>query len=237
MSERARFTIRTSDEIIRRIEGLASISGESKNSVANVLLAIQLGGVTCGATSEKGKVGENHEESEATTMVEHNSTNNSEKKSGATSEIKNKRVSSPPTPPSPSQKKKGILRIPKKEKVSSPIGHGRKPKDFNQCLEYFKYRRIPDAESKAREFYDFYEANGWFQGKGKPIRKWGCCLTIWISNNPSWKPEETEESRNGANLEAVLAWMQKTHVEWYEKFKNAKNINEIDGFYIDEFRN
>lgn len=235
MSERARFTIRTSDEIIRRIEGLASISGESKNSVANVLLAIQLGGVTCGATSKNDKVGENHEEGEDTAMVEHNSTNNSEKKSGATSKSKNKRVSSSPTPPTPSQKKKDILRISQKEKVSSQIGHGRKPKDFAQCLEYFKQRRIPDAESKAREFYDFYEANGWFQGK-KPIKKWGCCLTIWISNNPSWKPEETE-NRSGASLGDVLEWMQKTHVEWYEKFKDAKNINEIDGFYIDEFRN
>ena len=235
MCERQRFTIRTSDEIVRRIEALSSISGESKNSVANVLLAMQLGGVTCGATSKNDKVGENHEESETTTMVEHNSTNNSEKKSGATSEIKNKRVSSPPTPPSPSQKKKGILRIPKKEKVSSPIGHGRKPKDFNQCLEYFKYRRIPDAEQKAREFYDFYDAKGWVVGKN-PIKKWSCCLTTWISNNPGWEPSEEDEIE-GVSLQKVLGWMEKEHAEWFEKFKNAKTISEIDGYYLDEFRN
>jgi hypothetical protein len=33
-----------------------------------------------------------------------------------------------------------------------------------------------------------------------------------------------------------LQWMQKDHPEYYEKFKDAKNINEIDGYYIDEFR-
>jgi len=235
VSERTRFTIRTSDEIVRRIEALAGISGESKNSVANVLLAMQLGGVTCGATSENDKVGENNEESETTTVVEHNSTDNSEKKSGATSKSKNKRVSSPPTPPSPSQKKKGILRIPKKEKVSSQIGHGRKPKNFEECLEYFKERRIPNPEQKAREFYDFYDGKGWVIGKS-PIKKWSCCLTTWISHNPGWKPL-WEFTPTGITLKEVLEWMEKEHPEWYEKHKEAKNINEIDGYYLDEYRN
>ena len=233
MCDRTRFTIRTSDEIINRIEALSSISGEPKNAVANVLLAMSLGG-TVGAKPKKGKVGKDDKESEASTMVEHNSTNNSEKKSGAISKSKNKRVSSSPTPPTPSQKKKDILRISQKEKDSSQIGNGRKPRSFEECLEYFEYRRIPNAKPKAREFFDFYEANGWFQGK-KPIKKWGCCLTIWISNNKDWEPTEKAETE-GVVLEAVLDWMEKEHTEWYEKHKNVKNINDIDGYYIDEFR-
>lgn len=233
MCDRNRFTIRTSDEIISRIEALAGISGESKNSVANVLLAIQLGGVTCGATSKKGKGRSNTEEDQETSVVHDDGDNNSSEKSGATSEIKNKRVSSSPTPPTPSQKKKGILRIPKKEKVSS-IGNGRKPRDFEECLEYFKQRRIPDPEPKAREFFDFYEAKGWVVGKS-PIKKWSCCLTVWISNNPSWKPI-WELTDTKSKLEDVLEWMKKEHPEWYKKFKGAKNINDIDGYYLDEFR-
>ena len=196
---------------------------------------MQLGGVTCGATFENEKNGSNAEEPKESSVVSDNEDEKSSEESGATSEIKNKRVSSPPTTPTPSQKKKGILRIPKKEKVSSPIGHGRKPKDYAQCLEYFKQRRIPDPESKAREFYDFYDAKGWVVGKN-PIKKWSCCLTTWISNNPGWEPSEEAETE-GISLQKVLAWMEKEHAEWFEKFKNAKNLGEIDGFYIDEYRN
>ncbi len=232
MCERNRFTIRTSDEIISRIEALAGISGESKNSVANVLLALQLGGVTCGATSKKAKGGANTAEAQETSVVHDNGDDDSSEKSGATSENKNKRVSSSPKPPSPSQKKKGILRIPKKEKVSS-LGDGRKPRSIDEVVEYFRQRGVPDPEPKAREFFDFYEANGWVQNK-KPLHKWGCCLTQWIKHNPSWKP--TEEDTNTIRLDDVLKWMQKERPEWYEKFKKAKNINDIDGYYLEEFR-
>lgn len=230
MCERNRFTIRTSDEIISRIEALAGISGESKNSVANVLLALQLGGVTCGATSKKGKTGANTAEAQETSVVHDDGDDNSSEKSGAT---KNKRVSPPRTPSS--QKKKGISKdIPKKEKVSRRLGDGRRPHDFDECVEYFRQRRIPDPEPKAREFFDFYEAKGWVVGKS-PIKKWSCCLTTWIGNNPSWKPI-WEPTDTKSKLEDVLEWMKKEHPEWYKKFKDAKNINEIDGYYLDEFR-
>lgn len=230
-----RFQLRTSDEILNRVETLSAISGESKNSVFNVLLAVQLGGIQSDVTSKKGQSESNTEEAKESSVVHDNEDEKSSDECDVTSEIKNKRVSSPPTTPSPSQKKKGILRIPKKEKVSSPIGHGRKPKDFAQCLEYFKYRRIPNPEQKAREFYDFYDAKGWVVGKN-PIKKWSCCLTTWISNNPGWEPSEEAETE-GISLQKVLGWMEKEHAEWFEKFKNAKNLGEIDGFYIDEYRN
>jgi len=31
----------------------------------------------------------------------------------------------------------------------------------------------------AERFYDFYEANGWVQGKGKPIKDWKACVRTW----------------------------------------------------------
>ena len=206
--------------------------------MANILLAIQLGGVTCGATSENDKVGEDNEESETTTMVEPDSTDNSENESGATFEPKSKRVPSPPTPPSPSQKEKPPKGV-KKKKVSSrrPIGENRRPKDFAECLEYFKQRRIPNPQRKAEQFFAHYESNGWKSGL-TPLAKWGYALNKWIGNNPDWKPEEKEgEGKDKKNLEAVLKWMEKKHPEWYEKHKDAKTINEIDGYYLDEFRN
>jgi hypothetical protein len=229
--DRQRFTIRTSDEIINRIEALAGISGESKNSVANVLLAIQLGGVTCGATSKKTKGGSNSEEPQESSVVHDDGDNNSSEKSGAK---RNKRVS-PPTPPS-SQKKKNIPKgISQKEKVSRV---GRRPKDIDEVIEYFVKRSIPDpVKPKAEKFFAFYETNGWVQGKNKPIRNWHSCLTTWLLDDrcpDDWKPKK--QATTNVKLKDVLQWMQDEHPEWYEKFKDAKNINEIDGYYIDEFR-
>ena len=31
----------------------------------------------------------------------------------------------------------------------------------------------------ADRFYDYYSANGWVQGKGKPIRDWKACVRTW----------------------------------------------------------
>ena len=225
---KTRFQLRTSDEILNRLEALSSISGESKNSVANVLLALQLGGVKCDVTSKRGKSGSNSEEPKESSVVHDDGDDESSEKCDVT----NKKKVSPPKTPS-SKKKKDIPKgISKKEKVS--LGNGRKPRSFEECLEYFKYRRIPDPEARAREFYDFYEAKGWVMGKS-PIKKWSCCLTVWISNNKGWKPIEEAETE-GVELEQILAWMKGEHKEWYEKFKEVKNINEIDGYYIDEFR-
>ena len=97
MCERIRFTIRTSDEIINRIEALSGISGEPKNAVANVLLAMSLGG-TVGAKPKKAKGESNSSEGEENSMVQHDGDSNSSEKVGA----KRKKRVSPPTPPSQS---------------------------------------------------------------------------------------------------------------------------------------
>lgn len=42
----------------------------------------------------------------------------------------------------------------------------------------------------AQKFVDFYTANGWMQGRGKPIRDWKAAVRTWESNDfaPSGKP-------------------------------------------------
>ena len=35
----------------------------------------------------------------------------------------------------------------------------------------------------AQSFVDFYTANGWVQGKGKPIKDWKACVRTWEKNN------------------------------------------------------
>ena len=103
---KTRFQLRTSDEILNRLEALSAISGESKNSVANVLLALQLGGVQSDVTSKRGKSGSNSEEPQESSVVHDDGDEKSPDKCDVT---KNKKVSPPRTPSS--KKKKDIPKI------------------------------------------------------------------------------------------------------------------------------
>ena len=42
----------------------------------------------------------------------------------------------------------------------------------------------------AQAFIDFYTANGWVQGKGKPIKNWQACIRLWERNR---KPDQKEK--------------------------------------------
>lgn len=47
----------------------------------------------------------------------------------------------------------------------------------------------------AEAFVNFYTANGWVQGKGKPIKDWKAAVRTWERNdkkpnNPKWQPKE-----------------------------------------------
>ena len=46
-----------------------------------------------------------------------------------------------------------------------------------------------------QRFFDYYSANGWVQGKGKPIKDWKACVRTWERNTqvrPSSKPNEMD---------------------------------------------
>lgn len=62
--------------------------------------------------------------------------------------------------------------------------------DLDEVRSYCAERRSsvdPDY------FFDYYSANGWIQGKGKPIRDWKACLRTWERNGIS-PPEEDNGS-------------------------------------------
>lgn len=42
----------------------------------------------------------------------------------------------------------------------------------------------------AQHFIDYYEANGWVQGKGKPIKDWRACVRTWASRDKKNKPAD-----------------------------------------------
>lgn len=48
----------------------------------------------------------------------------------------------------------------------------------------------------AERFFDYYSANGWVQGKGKPIKDWKACVRTWERNNNKEKQENKERNHN-----------------------------------------
>ena len=60
------------------------------------------------------------------------------------------------------------------------------------CLER---KNSVDAE----RFYDYYSANGWVQGKGKPIKDWKACVRTW-ERGISAPKQDTKEKPSFAFL-------------------------------------
>lgn len=55
----------------------------------------------------------------------------------------------------------------------------------------------------AEAFIDYYEANGWVQGKGKPIKDWKACVRTWERNRIN-EHKETRYEREKRLLEEML---------------------------------
>lgn len=43
------------------------------------------------------------------------------------------------------------------------------------------------------QFFDFYETNGWIQGKNKKIKDWKACVRTWEKNHKLTKEEERQK--------------------------------------------
>lgn len=48
-------------------------------------------------------------------------------------------------------------------------------------------------------FVDYYQANGWVQGKGKPIKDWKACVRTW-ANSEGGKQNGKAQSESGCKL-------------------------------------
>jgi len=89
-----------------------------------------------------------------------------------------------------------------------------KEKDINKLISKKKFIKPTIEEIKkycndrnnginAEVFFDFYEANGWVQGKGKPIKDWKACVRTWERNNKNNNQKETRYEREKRILEEL----------------------------------
>ena len=70
------------------------------------------------------------------------------------------------------------------------------PPTIDEVREYCRQR---GTNIDAQRFVDFYSANGWVQGRGKPIKDWRAAVRLWESKNDNY-------SNNGqrADKESLL---------------------------------
>lgn len=73
-----------------------------------------------------------------------------------------------------------------KEKFKKPT--------LEEVEEYCKER---NNGINAQRFIDYYETNGWKQGKGKPIKDWRACVRTWERNDtsPGWFTKTNDVSK------------------------------------------
>lgn len=71
----------------------------------------------------------------------------------------------------------------------------------------------------AQRFFDFYEANGWCQGRGKPIRDWRAAVRTWERGNNTYN---TLTNGQRADKESVLARRRE---------ELAREVHAIDAEY------
>lgn len=50
----------------------------------------------------------------------------------------------------------------------------------------------------AERFFDFYSANGWVQGKGKPIKDWKACVRTWERQSNAGQDESSPRQYDAA---------------------------------------
>jgi DNA-binding transcriptional regulator YhcF (GntR family) len=77
----------------------------------------------------------------------------------------------------------------------------KKPKDLEEVVEAFE--KVGAEESEALAFFDYYEANGWTQGRNKPIKDWKAAARGWIRRSHQFKKNETK--RSGPSDGSLLA--------------------------------
>ena len=76
----------------------------------------------------------------------------------------------------------------------------RTPVDITAVIEAFT--AVGSTETEALKFYDYYSANGWTQGKNKPIVDWRAAARNWIRRAAEYNTQNAANGFNAAKIDA-----------------------------------
>lgn len=105
--------------------------------------------------------------------------------------------------------------------IPNPIPNpNNNPKENNSKAKRFIKPTLQEIEQCIKEkgynieagaFYDYYEANGWVQGQGKPIKNWKAALSTWnrrsgqfVGGFQSSKHEKMDSLSNDGTFKTTL---------------------------------
>ena len=71
---------------------------------------------------------------------------------------------------------------------------GARPHSLEEVVEAFT--KVQASQDDAMAFWDYYEANGWTQGRGKPIKDWKAAARGWIRRTQQFG--KNERTRKGS---------------------------------------
>lgn len=129
-----------------------------------------------------------------------------------------------------------VKKLRKPKPKQNKLGKGQSPKNLKEVIEFFKGKVSEPVEPKAKQFFDYYQQSGWKQSNGNRIIEWGCALTTWLKNDPSWRPVPKDLEPPVLVLKDVMDWFHSSRPMIFEKYKGIESVEEIDEYYLDEYR-
>lgn len=85
--------------------------------------------------------------------------------------------------------------------------------------EVADYCRERGNNIDANEFVDHYTANGWVQGKGKPVKDWRACVRTWERHTEYRNRPQTREERRAQLIQGAAASLQQAINAEKRRFK------------------
>lgn len=66
--------------------------------------------------------------------------------------------------------------------------------DINEVIEFYKSKGFPEA--LAKQFYEYYEAGNWTDGKGQKVKNWKQkSLSVWMKDDRKEQPKDTTKDK------------------------------------------
>ena len=112
----------------------------------------------------------------------------------------------------------------------------RQPESQEEVAAYFQQLNIQQPEVYAEKFWNFYNTNGWVQGKGrKPIKDWRSCAKTWElprNGDPGEKREIIKIIRRNGKTE-----YDQIKISEIDKLKKSGKIKQMEDQLVMDQRN